>query len=256
MGSIVKSIGKAIKGGVKGLGRSVKKMLPAALLAGSVYLGIGAMGTGTLGSVSAFTSGLQSMGSALGNFIMPTAGASTVSAAPYADKIIKDAAVSSASSGAQKELAKNFIAQVGATASTGTSSSKSILGTLGSIFTSDTFMDILPYAMVGYGAKRTADAQERINEQLMEETQRQHALGTRRMGLWEGEYEGYPKVKTLDEFGPMDPIKGGPGFSPSNQRRPSTVQGVTSPIVNKNKQGMLGQTNQNQITNNKNGMLV
>ena len=49
MGSIVKSIGKAIKGGVKGLGRSVKKMLPAALLAGSVYLGIGAMGTGTLG---------------------------------------------------------------------------------------------------------------------------------------------------------------------------------------------------------------
>ena len=249
MGSIVKSIGKAIKGGVKGLGRSVKKMLPAALLAGSVYLGIGAMGTGTLGSVSAFTSGLQSMGSALGNFIMPTAGASTASAAaPYADAIVRGAA-SGASSSAQTQL-------VGATASTGTSSSKSILGTLGSIFTSDTFMDILPYAMVGYGAKRTADAQKEINKQLMEETQRQHALGTRRMGLWEGEYEGYPKVKTLDEFGPMDPIKGGPGFSPSNQRRPSTVQGVTSPIVNKNKQGMLGQTNQNQITNNKNGMLV
>ena len=256
MGSIVKSIGKAVKGGMKGLGRMVKKALPAVLLAGAVYLGIGAMGTGALGSTSAFTSGLQSMGSALGNFFMPTAGASTASAAaPYADAIVRGAA-SGASSSAQTQLAKNFIAQVGATASTGTSSSKSILGTLGSIFTSDTFMDILPYAMVGYGAKRTADAQKEINKQLMEETQRQHALGTRRMGLWEGEYEGYPKVKTLDEFGPMDPIKGGPGFSPSNQRRPSTVQGVTSPIVNKNKQGMLGQTNQNQITNNKNGMLV
>jgi len=93
MGSIVKSIGKAVKGGMKGLGRMVKKALPAVLLAGAVYLGVGAMGTGALGSTAAFTSGLQTMGSAVGNFFMPTAGASTASAAPYADKIIKDAAV-------------------------------------------------------------------------------------------------------------------------------------------------------------------
>jgi len=256
MGSIVKSIGKAIKGGVKGLGRSVKKMLPAVLLAGSVYLGIGAMGTGTLGSVGAFTSGLQTMGTSIGNFFMPTAGASMTSAAPYADKIIKDAAVSASSSAAQKTLAKNYLANVASSASQGGSSYSSILGTLGNIFSSDTFKDLLPYAMVGYGAKRTADAQERINQQLMEETKRQHALGTRRFGEWAGNYPGYPKVKTMDDFGPMDPVKGGPGFSPSNRSRPSTVAGVTSPVVNKNKQGILGQLNQNQITNNKNGMIV
>lgn len=255
MGSIVKSIGKAIKGGVKGLGRIVKKMLPAVLLAGSVYLGIGAMGTGTLGSVGAFTTGLQSLGTSIGNFFMPTAGAA-VSSAPYADKIIKDAAVSAASSVAQKELAKNYLANVASSASQGGSSLSAILGGIGNIFSSDTFKDLLPYAMIGYGAKRTADAQKDINKQLMAETQRQHALGTRRMGLWEGEYEGYPKVKTLDQFGPMDPIKGGAGFSPSNRSRPSTVAGVTSPIINKNKQGMLGQTNQNQLTNNKQGIVT
>jgi len=251
MGSIVKSIGKAIKGGMKGLGRMVKKALPAILLAGAVYLGIGAMGAGALGSTSAFTSGLQTMGSAVGNFFMPTAGASTATAAPYADAIVRGAA-SGASGTAQTELAKNFIAQVGATASTGTSSSKSILGTLGSIFTSDTFKDILPYAMVGYGAKRTADAQERINEQLMAETKRQHELGERRFGLWAG---GPDAGRSFDEFGPMDPIKGGAGFSPSNRRRPSTVQGVTAPISTQNRQGLLAQSPQNQISNNKLGML-
>jgi len=251
MGSIVKSIGKAIKGGIKGLGRMVKKALPAVLLAGSVYLGIGAMGTGALGSTAAFTSGLQSVGSTIGNFFMPTAGASMTSAAPYADAIVRGAA-SGASSTAQTQLAKNFIAQVGASSSTGTSSFKSILGGIGSILSSDTFGNLAPYAAVAYGAKRTADAQERINEQLMAETKRQHELGERRFGLWAG---GPDAGRSFDEFGPMDPIKGGAGFSPSNRRRPSTVQGVTAPLTTQNRQGLLAQSPQNQISNNKLGML-
>tara|TARA_R110000824_G_scaffold132015_4_gene294313 strand:- start:1861 stop:2745 length:885 start_codon:yes stop_codon:yes gene_type:complete len=91
MGSIVKSIGKAIGKIGKSIGKLVKKALPIILMAGVAYMGIsayGAMGSGLTGasafSPSMFTKGIgdiggkimggvQSVASGVGNFFSPPA---------------------------------------------------------------------------------------------------------------------------------------------------------------------------------------
>ena len=87
MGSIVKSIGKAISKIGKGLKKIIKKIGPVLLLAAAVYAGVAFMGAGGIaggiGSLSPanFMKGLTIIQSKVMGFISPSAGAAATTAA-------------------------------------------------------------------------------------------------------------------------------------------------------------------------------
>jgi len=88
MGSIVKSIGKAISKIGKGLKKIIKKIGPVLLLAAAVYAGVAFMGAGGIaggiGSLSPanFMKGLTIIQSKVMGFISPSAGGAAAGVAP------------------------------------------------------------------------------------------------------------------------------------------------------------------------------